>query len=156
MPDYQVLSDPTAPYDSGRNPYLTKHYKKDATIRRRRRRIQRGSVASPPLMRDLLIMKEGMESIKGYDQLAPDRGGEFEGETAESNIFVHPEIAMERPDVIDEGEKMPMPTEDPDPPARRGADFTGNPRGRRRGRSFNPQELELLRRAMLLIQQQGN
>ena len=155
MPDYQVLSDPTAPYDSGRNPYLTKHYKKDATIRRRRRRLQRGSVASPPLMRDLLIMKEGMESIKGYDQLAPDRGGEFEGETAESNIFLHPEIAMERPDVIDEGEKMPMPTEDRKSRLNRTL-FTDNPRGRRRGRSFNPQELELLRRAMLLIQQQGN
>ena len=101
MPDYQVPQNAAAPVSKS-NPYITRHYKKD---NRRTKKQQGSGNASPPLLRDLLIMQEGMKSVKGYDQLA--------GET---------------------------PNMEP-----------------KEGKQFSPQQLELLRKAILLIQQQqGN
>lgn len=100
MPDYQVAQNPNIPLSKA-NPYITRHYKKD---NRRTKKQQGSGNASPPLLRDLLIMREGMKSVKGYDQLA--------GET---------------------------PNMEP-----------------KEGEQFNSQQLELLRKAILLIQQQGN
>lgn len=155
MPDYRQLTNPSLSPSKG-NPVITKHYKKDNRRVKTKKRSEGGGNTSPPLLRDLLIMREGIASIKGYDQLAGEPET-LESVTEDQTTKLSPTDITIQPGAVG-GRKDPIP---------KAGDPVGQPRdkdegpaylkrGRRRGEQFNPQELELLRRAMLLIQQQGN
>mgnify|MGYP005830129071 CR=1 FL=1 len=150
MPDYQALSDPSQIHSKS-NPYITKHYRKDKPLIKKRSRRNRGDRGpDSPLIRDLLILRDGMETIMGYDQLS---GQEYE--TAESTLdpdvseLTPTDITSEVPKDTDE----PVRRENTSPPS----DPTGEDtlahrqRGQRRETQYSPEEIELLRRAMLLI-----
>ena len=157
MPDYQAVTNPLDPHDPGRNPYITKHFRKrNVSIGRKKLGTgDRGdSTTSPPLLRDLLIMREGIRSIKGYKELS----GESEQETAESTLDTGPPPLDLQTEVKPLIKGPGIPYQGPagfEPMPRPGMDASVE-RGVRRGRQFSPRELELLRKAMLLIKQQGN
>ena len=154
MPDYQALSDPSQIHSKS-NPYITNHYRKDKPLIKKRSRRNRGDRGpDSPLIRDLLILRDGMETIMGYDQLS---GQEYETaesmvelpESLQSRELLSPDITSEVPKDTDE----PVRRENISPPS----DPTGEDtlayrqRGQRRETQYSPEEIELLRRAMLLI-----
>ena len=153
MPDYQSLSDPSQIHSKS-NPYITKHYRKDKSLIKKRSRRDRGDRGpDSPLIRDLLILRDGMETIMGYDQLS----GEGQ-ETAEATF--DPDVSELKPSDITPDVGQPKETDEPERRENTGVppsdpmpkdDAAHAQRGERRRTQYSPEEIELLRRAMLLI-----
>ena len=151
MPDYQALSDPSQLHNEHTNPFITRHYRKDKSlIKKRSRRDRRDEEPDSPLIRDLLIMRDGIESIMGYDQLS----GEGQ-ETAESTLPEEDAAELSPLDISSEVSKDAEPERrenvPPSDPTGRDDYDAHRQRGERRGTRYSPEEIELLRRAMLLI-----
>ena len=152
MPDYQALSDPSQIHHEKNNPYITRHYRKDKSlIKKRSRRGRRDRGPDSPLIRDLLILRDGMETIMGYDQLS---GQEYE--TAEAAF--DPDVSELTPLDITPDAVQPKETDEPDirestPPNNPMPkdNYAHRQRGERRRTQYSPEEIELLRRALLLI-----
>ena len=163
MPEYQSLSDPSQLHNERTNPYITKRFKKGKTliVKRRSRNATADGEMGDPLLRDLLIMKDGIKSIMGYDQLAPEEatsspGGDIGGIQAdqgletESGDIVGDIGGIEGKDSIDPtiNDKPTPDINDPNNP--RNSPYTPD-RGYDRDDPINPEELELLRLILLLI-----
>ena len=140
MPEYQSLSDPSQLHNERTNPYITKRFKKGKTliVKRRSRNATADGEMGDPLLRDLLIMKDGIKSIMGYDQLAPEEATSSTGGDIGGKDSIDPTI----------NDKPTPDINDPNNP--RNSPYTPD-RGYDRDDPINPEELELLRLILLLI-----